>query len=485
MGKSLNDKSEIGSLTDALSIIQINTLDRVGGAAQVAWNLHCSYMKRGIDSWMAVRTKSTENSKVLEFSQFDRLYETMILKTAAKLSAMNHRFRGSCKLGSIVRRLATPSQQWANLLGYENFAFPASWSVLQQFSNTVDIVHCHNLHGGYFDLRALPQISKKIPVVLTLHDAWLLSGHCAHSLGCGRWKTGCGKCPDLDLYPAIRRDATHHNWKRKKNIYTSSRLYIASPSKWLMDKVDQSILAQGVVEARVIPNGVDLSIFSPNDRNYARSVSNIPENATVILFCAHNVQKNSWKDLELLRKMVAIVAEKMVGKELIFVSLGGDAPTEKVGRATIRYIPYNTNVSIVASYYQAADIYTHAALVDTFPNTIIEALACGTPVVATAVGGIPEQVKGLKGLQNLSDRTCLTEYGPEQATGVLVTPGDVDAMADTVIQIAQKPDLRWKISRNAAQDAINRFDLDRQVKDYLDWYREILCQWQDLSPQFS
>jgi hypothetical protein len=68
-----------------------------------------------------------------------------------------------------------------------------------ELADKPDIVHCHNLHGEYFDLHALDWLSARVPVVITMHDAWLLSGHCVHSLGCGRWETGCGKCPDDSL----------------------------------------------------------------------------------------------------------------------------------------------------------------------------------------------------------------------------------------------------------------------------------------------
>ena len=112
-----------------------------------------------------------------------------------------------------------------------------------------------------------------MPTVLTLHDAWLLSGHCAHSFDCERWKTGCGECPDLTIEPAIRRDATADNWVRKRDIYARSRLYVATPSPWLMGRVEQSMLAPAVEQARVIPNGVDLSVFRPADKRSIRAGS--------------------------------------------------------------------------------------------------------------------------------------------------------------------------------------------------------------------
>jgi len=87
--------------------------------------------------------------------------------------------------------------------------------------------------------------------VLTLHDAWLLAGHYAHSFDCNYWKIGCGSCPDLSIYPVIRRDATAYNWQRKAEIYRTSRLYAFTPSQWLMDWVNQSMLKPGAVASKV------------------------------------------------------------------------------------------------------------------------------------------------------------------------------------------------------------------------------------------
>ena len=58
-----------------------------------------------------------------------------------------------------------------------------------------DVLHLHNLHGGYFDLRHLPRLSPRLPVVVTLHDTWLTSGHCAYTLECERWRDGLRRLP--------------------------------------------------------------------------------------------------------------------------------------------------------------------------------------------------------------------------------------------------------------------------------------------------
>jgi glycosyltransferase involved in cell wall biosynthesis len=186
-------------------------------------------------------------------------------------------------------------------LGYENFHFPATTDLLTRIPQTPDIMHCHNLHGEYFDLRMLPKLSKQLSVVMTLHDAWLFSGHCAHSFDCDRWKIGCGKCPDLSIPPAIQRDATVYNWRKKQQIYANSRLVIVTPSRWLMQKVEQSMLVPAIIRKQVIPNGIDLSVFYPTDKTTVRQKLGIPLDAYVCLFVAHGIHQNRWKDYQSLQ----------------------------------------------------------------------------------------------------------------------------------------------------------------------------------------
>ena len=119
--------------------------------------------------------------------------------------------------------------------GREDFRFPASHRVLELSPRVPDVLHLHNLHGGYFDLRVLPELSARQPTVVTMHDEWLYTGHCAYTLDSERWLEGCGSCPHLDSYPALRVDGTAENWRRKAALYKRSRLHVVCPSEWLLD----------------------------------------------------------------------------------------------------------------------------------------------------------------------------------------------------------------------------------------------------------
>jgi glycosyltransferase involved in cell wall biosynthesis len=175
-----------------------------------------------------------------------------------------------------------------------------------------------------------------------------------------------------------------------------------------------------------------------------------------------------------MRAALGLIVNRMRVKELLFIALGEDGPPEKIGKADLRFVPYQNDLEAVARYYQAADVYLHPAKVDTFPNTVLEALACGTPVVATAVGGIPEQVKSLKpGGWSPKHPT----YGPDAATGVLVPSEDAEAMAGSVVDLLSDEPLRLRLGENGAREARRRFDLNRQVEEYLGWYYEIAECW--------
>ncbi len=446
-----------------MRIVQFNTTDSAGGAEAVAWQLFQGYRRLGHSSSLVVGLKQSHDQDVVSIAhdEFRGAWSQSCMDIADGLTPFAARVRGIGRLQKCVGfGVGQPRRWFDRYRGREDFDFPGTWHLATLLKEPPDIVHCHNLHGGwlpsggYFDLSALPWLSGKIPVVLTLHDAWLLSGHCAHSFDCERWKTGCGHCPDLTIYPAVRRDATAYNWKRKQEIYAKSRFIVATPSRWLMEKVEQSMLYPAIEESRVIPNGVDLTIYRQADKRLARSLLGLPQEAKILLFAANGIKTNMWKDYATMRAAVAQVAARMGGTKVIFIALGDVSQPEEIGSARIHFVPYQKNPDDVARYYQAADVYLHAARADTFPNTVIEASACGTPVVATAVGGIPEQIT-------------------EGRSGFLVPPGDADAMAHRVQSLLQQESVHRSMSTAAAEIAHRLFDVTRQVRTYLEWYESI------------
>jgi glycosyltransferase involved in cell wall biosynthesis len=440
-----------------LQILQISTADIRGGAEKIAWNLSTKYRDRGHDSYLAVGEKHSNDPNVLILpnQELRGCWYHFFRKLASRYQKIEAGICRETLISRLAGGLAEPGRRLEYHLGMEDFHFPASIRLLNLSGNRPDILHAHNLHGGYFDLRKLPSLSQQVPMMLTLHDAWLLSGHCAHSFDCEKWKSGCGNCPDLTIYPAVQRDATHYNWLRKEKIYSQSQLYVATPSNWLMSKIEQSMLAPAILEARVIPNGVDLSIFHPAEQQETREKLGIRSDVQVLLAMGIQIRDNIWKDFRTLRLAVANLADRLEGRDILLLVLGENAPAERIGKVEIRYIPFQEDSRFVAQYYQAADIYVHSARTETFPTGVIEALACGTPVVATAIGGIPEQIE-------------------DAQNGYLTLPGDAGGMANRIMQFLSNDALRQAMGANATEHARQRYSLDQQADAYLDWYEDIL-----------
>ncbi len=370
----------------------------------------------------------------------------------ARLEPFKGHIRGIGRLQAWLRMSSNLRREMQKWLGFEDFNFPGTYRLLDISPRGPDLVHCHNLHGNYFDLRALPRLSHQVPVILNLRDAWLLSGHCAHSLGCDRWKTGCGQCPDLNIYPSIKRDATAYNWRRKRDIFERSRLYITAPSQWLMDQVHMSMLRG--VQYRVIPNAIDLTVFRPRNRIEARKNLNLPLDAKIVLLTAHN----PFKDYDMMEAALSQL-DKDTHAELVFVCLTREKRIDKnVGQGHMVYLGFEPASKRMAEYYCASDVFIHAAKGEAFGKTITEALACGVPAVATAVGGIPEQIENGR-------------------TGFLVPPGDSVAMSASIKRLLADENLCLSIGQAGAAEVNRRFGLERQVSSFLAWYQEILEDW--------
>lgn len=433
----------------------------MGGAEKIALNLHRAYRDRQQNSYVLAARKTSVDSHILPFDSDAPRHPWFKLWNAAALAlAPIERVKGIKRLQLVLRNpLAQPLRTARRSLGHEDFDFPATANLLSLSPEAPELLHLHNLHSpaGFFDLRQLPRLSAALPTFITLHDAWLLAGHCAHSLDCDRWRTGCGQCPDLSIYPAVARDSTAANWQRKRDILARCRLHVITPSQWLMDRVNGSIVQPAVASAHVIHNGVDLATFCPGDHAAARQSLNLPQDATVLLFAASGIRSNPFKDYRMFRAALARVAAGWQGGRLLILALGESDPDEELSPSvTIRHLPFEPEEAVVARHYQAADLYLHPARADTFPTTVLEALACGLPVVATRVGGIPEQVT-------------------EGESGCLTPAGDPTAFGDAILSLLRGPERLREMSANALTSARSRFDLTTQVDRYLGVYRTVLA----------
>jgi glycosyltransferase involved in cell wall biosynthesis len=452
-----------------LTILSVNSADVGGGAERVGRELHESYAAAGEDAWLAVGSKRGRDPRTVEIPNraHRSAWARAWMRAADALPQRGAGFRTARALREVV---AEPARWAARRQGREDFAFPGTATLLELPSRPPDVLHLHNLHGGYFDLRELPSLTARVPAVLSVHDAWLLSGHCAHSFDCGRWETGCGECPMLWIHPAVPRDATGFNWIRKRDIFARSALHVAAPCEWLADRVRRSILMPAVRELRVIPFGVNLDAFSPEDKAAARADLGLDPARAVFLTFANSLRPRSWKDSGAFREALGRLSGAAANAQ--WLALGESGPDEQVGAVRIRFVGSETDDRKLARWYSAADAYVHPARADTFPLMVLEALACGTPVVATAVGGIPEQI-----VSGAFGPGARVSAGTDRATGALVPPGDGRALAAAIAGIAElDAAARAMLSANAARDARTRFDARRHQREYLELLRDVAAE---------
>jgi glycosyltransferase involved in cell wall biosynthesis len=438
-----------------MTILQVSSGDKAqGGAEGSALKLHGAFRQRGLDSWLAVGRKVRGDPYTLEIPN-DRFRSGLVclLRRLQNMLAA----AGPTIPSRILGKLAwwsEPRRVYGRQMGVEDFHYPGTRQLLNLLPKLPSLVHCHNLHGGYFDLRELPRLSAQVPVILNLRDEWMMTGHCAFPIFCERWKTGCGKCPDLNIYPAVKRDATAYNWQRKKGIYARSHLYISAPSHWTMDRAHEVMFEdyEGV-RSRVIPNAIDLSTFNPVARGLARRQLNLPLNADLVLMTAHT----DFKDYATMKAALGQLRRNN-SRELLFLCLGKDAPTAPLGQGTIRFLGFEWDQDRLAKYYQAANVFIHASYGESFGKAITEAMACGTPVVATKDGGVSEQV--VDGL-----------------TGFLAKSKDPCALSNFVAEILADTNLQQRMGSAAAEHTRKHFGLERQVADFLAWYEEVIADW--------
>ncbi len=258
---------------------------------------------------------------------------------------------------------------------------------MPEFKNA-DIIHCHNLHTNYFNLKMLTKISAIKPVVWTFHDMWPITAHCAHSFDGELKESGFFTCPSLDIYPPIAWHNEKYLEKKKSIIYAKSNFHITTPSEWLANKVRQSILKDKPIS--VIYNGIDISVFNPlsrSDLTKLRFDLNLPQDKKIILVVAKRGQSNPWKGGNYAQE---IMKAFMDNPEVFFVDLGGDKnqTTDK-----IKTVSYINNEGILAKYYSAADMLLYPSLADNCPLVVLEAMACGLPIVSFNTGGILELVE--------------------------------------------------------------------------------------------
>lgn len=312
-----------------------------------------------------------------------------------------------------------------------------------------DIIHLHNLHGYYINIQELFKYLKNssLPVIMTLHDCWTFTGHCAHFdyIGCEKWKTHCMKCPQIRSYPAsLFVDRSYKNYEMKRELFNSiDRLIIVPVSDWLNGLVKKSFLASK--KSIVIKNGIDLNIFKPKDskENIIRKY-NLKGNHIVLGVAS------VWGERKGLNDIIQI--SESLGDAYSMIVVGGRINQKVAKILNITIVEKTENQGKLAELYSAADIFINPTYEDTLPTTNMEALACGTPVLTYNSGGSPELI--------------------DDETGFVVPKGNIDEMIDIIKKFSQKgKDLMNSACRKRAEKYFNK---DERFMDYIKLYEKVL-----------
>lgn len=251
-------------------------------------------------------------------------------------------------------------------------------------------ISVHNLHGATrhgWSAELAGQCARAAPTVWTLHDLWSATGRCAYTGGCCLHLSGaCGEaCPTWGEYPSCAPERIAAQLAEKRAVLARSPgLCAAAPSAWIAREAALGLWAGRRVE--VLANGLDLDAFRPVDRAQARRALGLPEQGRVLL-AASLLLDDPRKGTDLL---LAALPWLEPGATLLL--MGGGELEVPEGRVAVRRLGLLGSDADKVLAYSAADVLVHPARQDNLPNTVAEALACGTPVAGFSVGGVAEML---------------------------------------------------------------------------------------------
>lgn len=414
-----------------MNILQINTLDKKGGAPKVGYTLKRIFEANGHTTSMFVKLKQSNDPNVF------------IVKWPNPLSRLLKKITGK-DIGSYLVNKVRP------LLANDIDFFRSDRILKTKEFKEADIIHCHNLHGNYFKLSTLVKISRLKPIVWTLHDMWALTPHCAHAFAC-EVRDGFFECPNINTYQNISWHNESYLLSEKRKIYAAARFTLVAPCKWLEDKIKQTVLKDKPL--KLIYNGINAEIFKKTDKKKARENLGLPGDKKIVLFVS-SVGQNPQKGWEYTE---AVAERYKSNADVLFLCVGVGAQTLKP-KETALYssVGFIEDERRLALYYGAADVFLFASQAETFPLVVLEAMACGLPVVSFNVGGVREAVI-------------------HKVDGYIADYLNVDDLLSGVKYVLSLNQSEYeKMSSSARKRVEENFTDTSMAKNYMDLYEKII-----------
>jgi glycosyltransferase involved in cell wall biosynthesis len=412
-----------------MKILHVNAHEIDGGAARAALRLDLGMMEVGIDARLLVRSKATDRHFVIgPDSYFDKARSLIHpVLTELRVSLCSKR------KGGMFSPAFLP-----DLLAEKIAAFDP------------DIVHLHWVVGGFLRIETLKKLGK--PLVWTLHDSWPFTGGCHLPGSCLRYREKCGLCPVLGA--RRENDLSRRVWQRKFRSWRDLRIEVVCPSHWLAQCARSSSLFADR-NVTVIPNGIDTSLFKPLDKAFSRDAMGLPEGKKLILCGANHFLVDRNKGYNLLASAVKAMPQELAERSCLLV-FGSAEPEDLPDLGLeVRFLGHLGDKYSMVLAYSAADVFVTASRQENLPYTIMEAMACGTPAVGFAVGGIPE----------------LIEHG---CNGYLAEPFAIEDLSRGITWVLEDSTRHGELSAGARRAVLDKFALEKVVRQYTDLYRQIL-----------